>query len=441
MNRTCFPALLGLALIWLLGVGCQLPFQGDAAPGEPEVAESTLEVEEGTPSPVSTAPPQVASSTPITLTFWTTEEFSPQGEETGSILADQFRAFQEANPQITLDYVLKKPYGRGGMLNLLLTTSQVVPGLLPDLVAIDADELKVLAERGLVQPLDDLVAAELKSDLFPFARDSCSFEGHLMGVLYQADVELTAYNTTALAAPPTTWSDVSTDTVRYVFPTGGVDGEIDDAFLIQYLALGGQLVDEQGQPALDRWKLVETFRFYQEGNERHVLDLDTLEECWGLYKSGGTGVTNVLYSQYQADAESLSATALTSVPTKDGQPRTISRGWALAITTLEPTRRAVAAKFIEWLLNPSNTAAWNRSAGTLPTRGAAIGVEPGDVDVEVSWRELLEGASVRPSGEAHKEMFLALQEGLEDILAGNASPLEAALRMPGGARSELEEER
>ena len=163
------------------------------------------------------------------------------------------------------------------MLNLLLTTSQVVPGLLPDLVAIDASELDVLVERELVQPLDELVAAELKSDLFPFARDSCSFEGHLMGALYKADVELTAYNTMVLETPPTNWSDVSTDTLRYVFPTGGVDGEVDDSFLIQYLALEGELVDEQGQPAVDRWKLVETFRFYQEGNDRRILDLDTLE--------------------------------------------------------------------------------------------------------------------------------------------------------------------
>ena len=76
----------------------------------------------------------------ITLTLWTAEPFSPaQADASGQILGQQIEAFTAAHTDVVVEYVLKKPYGKGGILDYLLTTAAVVPDLLPDLAFLDVD--------------------------------------------------------------------------------------------------------------------------------------------------------------------------------------------------------------------------------------------------------------------------------------------------------------
>jgi ABC-type glycerol-3-phosphate transport system substrate-binding protein len=116
-----------------------------------------------TPTTTPITPTLPAIPPVITLTLWTAEPFSPsQADASGQILGQQIEAFAAAHPDVVVEYVLKKPYGKGGILNFLLTTSEAVPAAMPDLVAIDTIELKDAAQAGLLQPLDELISAELR---------------------------------------------------------------------------------------------------------------------------------------------------------------------------------------------------------------------------------------------------------------------------------------
>ena len=368
----------------------------------------------------------------ITLTLWTAEPFSPsQADASGQILGQQIEAFAAAHPDVVVEYVLKKPYGKGGILNFLLTTSEAVPAAMPDLVAIDTIELKEAARAGLLQPLDELISAELQEDLFPFAQKAGRFEEQLVGLQFETDIEHLIYNTNNLEKPPLTWTDVLTDEVSYVFPAGGREGLVNDAFIIQYLALGGQLVDETGQPALNTELVAQVLQFYRDGYEMGVIppsvsDFKTLDDCWPVYLSAEVAMTNVSSRLYLADRKLLMYTRFASIPTRDGNAATLSQGWAWAIVTSDPVRQALAAQLIEWLMGPENSAEWNLAAGHLPTRKAAFEVLGTDDSYYPFLSKQLEGAHPRPAGVVYSEVTRVLQQGVEKVMTGEATPQEAA---------------
>jgi multiple sugar transport system substrate-binding protein len=399
-------------------------------PSQKETPTATTVPGEATP-PVSPTPSLSSTiSSAITLTLWTTEAFFPtEDNDSGQVLAQQWQAFEAAHPNVTIEYILKKPYGKGGILDFLSTARTAAPAVSPDLATLDTLELDEAAAAGLIQPLDDLVSSELQQDLFPFARHRD--DGQLMGIQFETDVEHLIYNTNKIDNPPLTWREVLSDSVAYIFPAGGEGSLVNDAFLIQYLAVGGPLLDESGTPALDKDALVEVLQFYKEGLgvgaiPPSVLEFADLDDCWVVYVSAQAALSNVSSARYLADRGLLKNTAFAAIPTRDGNVVTLSKGWALALVTEDSGRQAAAAQLIEWLLEPENNANWNLAAGHLPTRQAAFD-HLGTEDPYFPFaRQQLENVHPRPMDAAYEKISRALQRAVQDVLQGEVSPEEAA---------------
>ncbi len=420
---------LGLLLVTVGLAGCSL-LSELSFPSQEENPTATAVPGEVTPTVSPTPSLSSTISSAITLTLWTTETFSPtEDNASGQVLAQQWQAFEAAHANVAIEYILKKPYGKGGILDFLSTTRDAAPTVSPDLVVLDTSELAKAAEAGLVQPLDDLVSSEGQQDLFPFARHS--FDGQLVGIQFEADVEHLIYNTNKTDSPPITWRDVLSDSVAYIFPAAGVGSLVNDAFLIQYLAAGGQLLDESGEPALDKDVLIEVLQFYRDGLEvgaipPSVLEFEDLDDCWVVYVSAQAALSNVSSDRYLADRGMLKNTAFAAIPTRDGNVVTLSKGWALAIVTEDSARQAAAAQLIEWLLEPENNANWNRTAGHLPTRQAAFD-HLGTEDPYFPFvRQQLANVYPRPKAAAYDKVGRALQRAVQDVLQGEVSPQEAA---------------
>lgn len=425
-------SILLLAAVGLAGCNLlpelSLPSQEEKPTATTAPGEATPAVSPTRGFPPPSRPPAVSSA--ITLTLWTTEAFFPtEDSDSGQVLAQQWQAFEAAHSNVTLEHILKKPYGKGGILDFLNTASKAAPTVLPDLAILDTRELDEAAEAELIQPLDDLVSSELQQDLFPFARRS--FDGQLMGIQFEADIEHLIYNTNKIDSPPMTWREVISDSVTYIFPAGGEGSLVNDAFLIQYLAAGGQLVDESGNPALDEDALVEVLQFYADGLEAgaippSVLEFEDLDDCWVVYVSAQVAMSNVSSDKYLADRGLLKNTSFAAIPTRDGNVATLSKGWALVIVTEDSNRQAIAVQLIEWLLEPENNANWNLAAGHLPTRRAAFD-HLGTADPYFSFAQRqLENVYPRPVSPAYEEIGRALQKAVQDVLEGEVSPQEAA---------------
>jgi len=210
----------------------------------------------------------------------------------------------------------------------------------------------------------------------------------------------------------------------YSFPAGGEEGVVNDSFLIQYLALGGSLVDEKGNPDLDGAVLTQVLEFYRDGYEAgyispSVLALERLDDSWALFKEGGVAMANVSSQHLLMEG---SGVAYAPLPTKNGARATMARCWAFVLLTPDPRRQAAAAEFVQWFLTPENLAAWAQTSGHLPPSRSALRLSIEDTAYRVFVRRQIEAAYFRPSKE---EIGAALQQAVVDVLSGNATPQEA----------------
>ncbi|MBC7224077.1 MAG: extracellular solute-binding protein, partial [Anaerolineae bacterium] len=388
-----------------------------------------------TPLPTAVASPTlpITASTSLTLTIWWPDALLPEGSEARAILESQLQAFEEANPHISIVLRVKQAQGKGGLLDLLEKAYPVAPSILPDLVVLNAEELGEAVRAGVLQPLDPFLPQPLLDDMYPFALNVGRFGDRLMALQFAADVEHLAYDSTKVPTPPVTWSDVLSSTVRYIFPAGGRQGRVNDAFLIQYLALGGRLVAENGQPALDTALLTKALDFYARGLESKVirsgvLELETLDACWERLVAGGPGMANVAASRYWRERDDHPNIRFAPLPTWNGSVTTMSRGWVIGLVAQDQPHQEAAVQLLAWLLDPPRNAAWNVSAGYLPTRRGAITLlDQADPYVPfLHWQ--LESAHHHPTAASYDDIAQALQAAVREVLSGTATPEESAQR-------------
>jgi len=418
-------SLICLCSLALFTGGCL----SDASP-EPSRTPSS-------PQPTSPATQAVplqspaAAPTPTTeletLVVWVTELVYPlQDSRQADVFAQQIAAFKATHPGLTVEVHRKKPDGKGGMLDFLLTASRVAPAVMPDLIAIDTAFLKEFTSHGLLVPIDALVSPEIQEDLYPFARNACTWEDQLVCLQFEIeDIEHAIYNPSKIAVAPTSWSEVFSSGATYIFPAAGNNGLVNDAFLIQYLSTGAQLVDANGDPALDPRAVADVLDFYQQGIARgailpDVLEYATVENCWPKYLQAEVVMSNISSNLYLTVQGGEPA----SVPTRDGRAVMLSRGYAWALTARDAARQELAIKLLEWFMYPANMAAWSRAAGRLPTRRAAFEQMPRDSYVAFLYTQL-EYAIPYPRSEVHERIYRAIQGAIEAVLVQGQSPESA----------------
>ena len=137
-------------------------------------------------------------------------------------------------------------------------------------------------------------------------------------------------------------------------------------------------------------------------------------------------MTIALASRYLAEREALQDTEFAAIPTKDGQPVTVSRGWTLAIVATDSAHRTAAVQFVEWLLAAERSAAWTKAAGRLPARRAALDVWGAGDEYAAFLRSQLDAAVYRPSGAGFLGTARWMQQAVRDVLTGTASADAAA---------------
>jgi len=411
----CFTLLASLILVALLGcVAGESPTPEVTPPPSPTAAQTP------TPSPSPYTPPSA-----ITLTLWTTEAFIPSPDTpTGVVMEGVYQGFQEANPDIAVQFVPKRPYGKGGILDFLLTASAVAPQTLPDLVTIDLSQVDSLLGKEILQPWDGLIPQEVADDLLPRIREAGSKEGQLVAFPFQLDIEHLVYNSSLIDSPPRTWDELRSQETTYSFPAGGEEGGVNDSFLIQYLALDASLVDEEGNPDLDEAVLTQVLEFYRDGYEAgyispSILDLESLDDSWALFKEGTVAMANVSSQNLLREEAELTYAPL---PTKNGIQATMARPWAFVLLTTDPRRQEAAAEFVKWFLTPESLAAWAQASGHLPATRSALRLAIEDTAYRLFVQRQIGAAYLRPSRE---EIATALQQAVVDVLSGNATPKEA----------------
>ena len=392
------------------------------------------------PLPETPIPVVTPSATPIppgapqTLTVWITELIAPiEGDDRSQIFEQQIVAFEATHPGVTVQVLHKKADGKGGLEDFVTTANAVAPAIAPDLMMIDIEQLPSLARQGIAVPLEGLIPPDLQADLYSFAVQAGTIDGQLVGLPFEASVEHALYNTSKIAVPPVSWTEVFSSGATYIFPTLGQDGLVNDAFLIQYLSTGAEMLDSNGVPALDQQALTDVLAFYRNGIENgailtDVLAYDTVRSGWRKYLQAEVVMSNMTSNLYLEGRGLLTVSRATSIPTRDGQPPiTLARGNAWVIATHDARRQPLAAKLLTWLMNPQNMAAWSQAAERLPTRHAAFEQMTRDNNEYVRFiHDQLEYAIPYPATDAHKHIYRSMQMAVDAVLRGNELPAVAA---------------
>lgn len=368
-------------------------------------------------SPVpQTSPTPVPS--PMTLHVWVSPDFAATAQADGAAL----QGFSEMYPGVRVQISIKEPYGKGGLTDLLAGASRVAPLYLPDLVLTTEDSLAEIAALGLLQPIDTLLPTA-RDALFPGIGNTAR-----LGVPFAMDFPLLAYRTPMTL--PLSWDAIAATGGRYAFAAGNEDAAA-QALLVQYLALGGPLVDAEGRPSLDGRLLTRALEAYSDLVARAILipqaaSLDNLGEVWDLYEAGQADFAAVLASQVRRNAAALADTGLAPPPAPDGGLATLARIWSWAVVSRVPERQQAAARFLEWVLQPTQQSAWCDAAGLVPTQPSAwplAHLSPTHSEFMLS---LAQAATPYPPALQTVAVSSALHTALAQVLAGQLSPRQAA---------------
>ncbi|MDE3089968.1 MAG: extracellular solute-binding protein [Chloroflexota bacterium] len=427
--RTGVTRLIVLTAVAWTAAACALTAPTPVPSASPPAVAETVAVVPTNAAPIATRVPPtrlpITDTNAITLTLWTAEDLAPGTTAAGSLLRNQFDAFTAANPNIHIDATLKKPYGKGGLLDFLTTTSLVVPDQLPDIAALDISEVPPAASAGILQPLDALLSPEVKGDLFPFAYQAANYQGKWVAVPFSADIEHLVYDKRAVKKAPSTWDELYKQKASLLLPIGG-----DNVFLLQYLALA-PLYDSNNQMTVDPNAAAQVLSFFKRVHDQSLIPdtaigLKSAEEAWPIFASGKVTMTQALASRYLTNRDKLPDAGYAAVPTRDGKAVTIASGWAYGIVTRDPIRQAAAARFIQWIVQGGHLAPWLRIAHRLPASRATLILAADPVEYAAFLRDELEHAVYLPPNAAYAKAADAWRAAILAVWKDQATPEEAA---------------
>ncbi len=407
-----------MILLVLLVSSCRVfPVSPTGSPPTPKYKPTVL------PTPTLTQP------SPLTLEVWIPDSWMASLDEpTGQVLQEQVRAFESAYPSYRVRLHVKKATGAGGIFDLISTALPVAPSVLPDLVLLDQAGLREGYQKALLSPLE--VAPERSADWWAFAQEGATFGGQWYGVPYLVDVEHALVVPKADAPLPLTWDLVLLQGYQVLIPAGAAE-LADPALVAWYLSTGASLVDERGNPYLERAGLETLYRFVrtlQQGGwlrAAQVRGLADARACWDVFERGQGSLTVVPAGAFWGTGSSRGVPM--PLPALEQPPITsVTRLLLWGRVNQDPKRLAATQALLDWLTAPEQVSALSKTAQMLPVSRAALALWELQPDQAATLYTILETGVLMPPSLVDQAVRRALQAGLLELLTSEEVTPEAA---------------
>ena len=429
----------GLILAVSMLVGCQGqsildavitdPTPGTALTETPGISETSDDTTDATGSPEAAAAAE-ATFTPTTpsniqLTVWVPPQFSPYNEtESAELLTGQFKSFMTQNPIINLDIRVKAASGSGNILDTLVYASQVAPEALPSLVLLSRADLEQAAQKGLLQPIDEISSTIDESDWYGFAQSMGIVQGTTYGLPFASDALGLVYRDASLTSSQPAWNDVVVQLNSLVFPAA--DPSILSTLAL-YLSAGGSVQDAQGQAFIDSDALILTLTAYQQGLKSglisaDLLNLQTDDQAWEYYEANDDEGMITWASRQLQDSEELK---LALLPSLGETPITLAKGWVWCLVEPDELEQQYAGMLIEYLVKPDFLAEWSPKSGYLPVRPSSLAVWDNAVTADTI-SKLLNSAQLRPNTNQVSTFNNGIKTAVQEILSNQSQPADSA---------------
>ena len=423
--------LLLFLIFALLLSGCSLL---NDAESEAE-ATQTPEIWTPQPSPSPPATPQAIEpdpAGPTVLNIWVVGETSLEDDSpAGIILTEQLASFQNNNPDIELNVEVKASTGQGSALSYLRSGRDVAPAILPDMIVLSADQIETAAAEQLIYALDNLVVIGAYADLFPAAYSHSQVGDQAYAYPFTlSNLSHMAYSTSVFTQTlPLTWDELMVaEETTFTFPGSGTPGA--ELVLSLYLASGGKLANESGQPILEVEPLANALTLLERGREEGLLPIQTtnmtvLAESWQAFNNGIADSVQTDYGQYSIERESGLDSNYTGIPGVEAPLTPMVKAWTWVISTPDPGRQLLVADLLNWLIAAPNMGDWSLAAGELPARRTAFESWPADDGYNLFIQQQLEVANPYPYN-ANGAILSAVSIASFDVLSLTKTPHQAA---------------
>lgn len=308
--------------------------------------------------------------------WWPDALYSPDNTSATDILETQLQGFDETHNDIQVEFRLKHSEGQGSIITTLLTAEEVAPNALPDLVLLRQEDLAQAVQSGVAKPMDEWLPDSIRDDLLPNALSLGQIDGALYGLPYALMVDHLAYRPDTFEIPPLTYQDaLASETAIFITGAPPTTQIVNNLILAQYLALGGRLIDENGQPILDEIPLTKVLEFYEQGLAQEIftpklLEYDLPMDYWAQFEQGDADAALVNSTDFlQRPVNEITAAP---IPTPDGSSLTILDGYMWALTTSIPEQQDAALEFLSWMMRVDQQAEYTESLGVLPSLAPAL---------------------------------------------------------------------
>ena len=372
-----------------------------------------------TATPLPTPTPSAEQRT--IRVWWPDELYPAEDSEAAAILQSQFDLFRQTYNSYTVEIRRKRSHGLGGILASLRTAAPVAPSAVPDLTLMRREDMLTAAQEGLIVPLDEWMPASLSgNNLFSGVRALGEVDGVLYGIPYTLNARHTLYRASVFDTPPQTFADVLSAQTPYLFAAN--DAPVSWTVLLQYLAAGGQLVDENGTAALSPDALQTVLEFYAEGEAAGVftpalLDYAQVQDYWSAFVAGEAHLVTVDTQTYLSHQDAVQSVAPSTIPTADGTPLTMLDGWMWVVTTPNPDHQRQALAFLSWMMRVSHQSAFSEAFGVLPSQVRALRLWDDQSYADFA-QTLITTAVVFPEVRRNNVAAVTLQNAVADVIKG-----------------------
>ncbi len=391
-------------------------------------------VEDTTPIVTSTAPvvitlPTEPSEQPHedleTVTLWIPPLLSPD-TPAGSLLMEHLTTFEDAYALVKIDIRIKEENGPSGILETLSSASLVAPSTLPEIVLLDPTNLNTAALKGLIAPLNDIIPAPEIPEWYPFAIDAAFVDNTFYGLPFMSEAEAFAYRKEAFEAEPKDWSDLLGSTETILLPIGDKTSKFT---LIQYIAIGGKLADDNGSPTIDTAILTDLFTFYLSANKAgqlplYALQLHSAEDAWLALTQGNTNAA-VIHLEVLQEAVTSGSYLVAPWPTRDGTGVIPTKTLSWAMVAKDDEQQDHVSQILQWLSEPTFLGNLSETLGLIPVTPGAL-QEWSNPESSAILSRLVRVAAPEPTIEEITTFGTLLWVAIEDVLNERSTPETAA---------------
>ncbi len=375
-----------------------------------------------------------AEAAPQPLTVWLPAALiSDESGRAYQLLSEHAANFANGN-DIAVEFRIKATEGVGGILSTIRAGKEVAPAALPDLTLIPRRDFSPAQAREYLQSLETLFSASLLMDLaggLAFGQIPLEGEIALFGLPYLFDLLIGAHTQPmGKADERLSFADVLANEASFLFPAARANG-LNQTFYHQYLAAGGTGPSD-GLMTIDEAALLKVLRFYESLLQGGLVSPDALS-----YPSPRAYINELMnrderqlvaiisVSDYLALIEQETQLMASEIPTADANGSAILNGWLWVMVRPDRNRQTLAARFLEWLMEPVFHADLARALHHLPSQPAILADSlPGSADGELLAQLLERAALPLPEGEGGAVPRL-MQEALIDLLHGEATAADA----------------